>query len=494
MANIYIRPNAIKPNSLSLDTLIGWDLLNLENITYSQLVTLRNQNQLIPGKQYRITDYVTTTVQEDTQSAGHPFDVIVVADSNNTLNENARAIKRDGDTYFINSNLAAWELKYCLDNDTTKFAWADESTTTSSEGFDYNGKGVIYYMKDEFNNECPYDFKNILFKRYKTTSTHEALVNEKSKIEGYLGWGTDVSSLPPYLEIMSDADYVWKYTFNTLSTEDDSLSNKICSNIIKPYFITNMARKLNNIVICCDVFISYNTFCVDNHDMTFISSGEFGYNYFGNQSYSNVFVCEDNYENLFEKTHDNVVVSCDFSNNDFGNFFKNNLVVGTMCSNRTSSVFVSNHIVSMDKLSTSRGVEGCDFGINCRYNNLSCLLNCKIGQMCYNNTIINITASQIGIGFRYNTFKTSNDLNSADRPYIQGCTFGNYIWFNNFYNSSTASSSNAIKNLRVQSYLQGASAENPNHIEVPVASVGEITVSKNSAGEIKVYNVADIVA
>jgi hypothetical protein len=24
-------------------------------------------------------------------------------------------------------------------------------------------KGVIYYMKDEFGNECPYDFKNMLF-------------------------------------------------------------------------------------------------------------------------------------------------------------------------------------------------------------------------------------------------------------------------------------------------------------------------------------------
>ena len=88
----------------------------------------------------------------------------------------------------------------------------------------------------------------------------------------------------------------------------------------------------------------------------------------------------------------------------------------------------------------------------------------------------------------------SNNLNSDDRPYIVGCIFGDSIKYNNFYNSSTASSSTSIRNLRVQSYLQGASAENPNHIEVPVASVGEITVSKNSAGEIKVYNVADIVA
>jgi hypothetical protein len=27
------------------------------------------------------------------------------------------------------------------------------------------GRGVIYYMKDEHGNECPYDFKNILILR-----------------------------------------------------------------------------------------------------------------------------------------------------------------------------------------------------------------------------------------------------------------------------------------------------------------------------------------
>ena len=26
-----------------------------------------------------------------------------------------------------------------------------------------SGKGVIYYMKDEWGNECPYDFKNIQY-------------------------------------------------------------------------------------------------------------------------------------------------------------------------------------------------------------------------------------------------------------------------------------------------------------------------------------------
>lgn len=121
------------------------------SLSYSQLVSLRSNSGLVKGRQYRITDYVTKTSQIDTQSANHAFDIIVTADDTNKLNENARAIRHSGNTYFANSKLEAWEIKYCLDNDTDRFAWADST----------NGKGVIYYMKDEFGNECPYDFKNI---------------------------------------------------------------------------------------------------------------------------------------------------------------------------------------------------------------------------------------------------------------------------------------------------------------------------------------------
>src|SRR5690606_30665691 len=92
---------------------------------------------------------------ENSRSAGNVFDLIVVADDVNKLNENARAVQHEGDTYFTNSKLEARKLKYCLDNDTDRFAWADT----------VNGMGVIYRMIDEFHNDVPYDFKNIQFKR-----------------------------------------------------------------------------------------------------------------------------------------------------------------------------------------------------------------------------------------------------------------------------------------------------------------------------------------
>ena len=95
-------------------------------ITYDELVSLRDKNELIAGSFYRITDYITTTSEADTKSAEHPFDIIVVALNENTLSEEAYAIQseRDVDGYFSNCNLAAWKIKYCLDNDTSKFKWA----------------------------------------------------------------------------------------------------------------------------------------------------------------------------------------------------------------------------------------------------------------------------------------------------------------------------------------------------------------------------------
>ena len=126
---------------------------NSTNVTYTELKALRENSELVSGHLYRITDYEFTTVQDYTKSAGHLFDIIVLAISESELSHLARAIAHEGDTYFDGNDLGAWELWYDLDNDATKYEWADAK----------NGKGVIYRMIDEKRNDCPYDFKNTLF-------------------------------------------------------------------------------------------------------------------------------------------------------------------------------------------------------------------------------------------------------------------------------------------------------------------------------------------
>ena len=148
----------IKSDVLSIGNRVtvleGKTVVLQQPVLYSELINLIKSNSLKPGLEYRITNYTFTTTIPNTESARHDFDIIVVADTTNTLNENARAVVKEGDTYFENSNLAAWEIKYTIYNNKNVHEWADS----------INGKGVIYWMKDEFDNEAGYDFKNLIYK------------------------------------------------------------------------------------------------------------------------------------------------------------------------------------------------------------------------------------------------------------------------------------------------------------------------------------------
>lgn len=202
------------------------------SVTYSELKTLRDNSNLTPGVRYRITDYVCTTTQPETQAASNLFDIIVTADSSTILNENARACHHAGDTYFQNCDLEAWELKYCLDNDTDRFAWADTT----------NGKGVIYYMKDEWNNECPYDFKNIKFKRYAITNTtlqpYSELVNsndQKYYYGAYDGWGDSWNDVIT----IDDNTYDYFYTFALYVVYDNNRSEFVDTTVATSSILPN---------------------------------------------------------------------------------------------------------------------------------------------------------------------------------------------------------------------------------------------------------------
>lgn len=71
------------------------DTIFCQDITYKELKTLRDEGKLKPGRQYKIIDYDTITTHPDLAVAGHPFDIIVTADTVHTLNEIARAVRVD---------------------------------------------------------------------------------------------------------------------------------------------------------------------------------------------------------------------------------------------------------------------------------------------------------------------------------------------------------------------------------------------------------------
>lgn len=243
------------------------------NITYSELKTLRDNSKLVPGMKYRITDYNTVVDSNNyIKSANHQFDIVVLATSTNSLNEKAMAVLHSGDTYFSKCNLDAWRLLYCLDNDTDKFGWASTS-----------GKGVIYRMIDEFGNDCPYDFKNIQFKRFKITAFADcsSLVSSTNYYYGVRSIFSNTDGYPQEatIDAYSTTDFQWCYTFNghkvkaaltsttivtantdaTLAVYDTDIAKyagfiSCHGNVIKPLYenisdASNYKQLLNNIVL-----------------------------------------------------------------------------------------------------------------------------------------------------------------------------------------------------------------------------------------------------
>lgn len=263
------------------------------NITYENLKRLRDNSQLVVGCFYRIIDYVTTTIQEATQSAGHQFDIIVRALDENTLDEEAKAIQSEGDEYFANNNLTGWQVWYTLDNDTSRYAWADE-----------NGKGVIYRLIDENSNDLPYDFKNIQM-----------------------------------LDANNSEDTTYYYTFDNKGV-DHSLNGSLCfNNEINKYI--DGTQRINRIIFkCSNAEVSTNFFDFECYNNTL---GSCDHMKFGRECYGNVFDGLNHLCTFDTKFRNNRVgsetqsiqVGQGASNNvfaaniyysSFGNYFRNNKV------------------------------------------------------------------------------------------------------------------------------------------------------------------------
>ena len=402
------------------------------NITWAELKALIGNSQLVPGQQYRITDYTCTTTQAATKSAEHAFDIIVTADSTTVLNEEARAIQHNEDTYFAGCNLSAWKIWYSIDNDTNRFVWADS----------VNGKGVIYRMIDEFNNDVPYDFKNIQF--YRKWDEAKQL---------WCTISTDNTGVPCYT-FSSDGDS------STVEFTDMSLdaSKNIYSNSIKR-FRKNKKQTLNNICFFGKTYYenSFLSYCYEN---TF--GNNCNNNSFGESCYSNVFGAGCHSNSFGHDLHSNTFDSgC--ARNTLGNNCENNLF-GWGCSGNTFGSHCSNNIFVKTVLNNT-------FGNYCSYN--------SFGEMSSSNSFGNKCS--------YIKFATDSSATTI-YGYYQNNHFGDgceYIVF-----TGAGSVSTYVKNYNFAQGLQGTSSA---YLTVDGIRnrAYDTKVAKNSAGELKIYCEAD---
>ena len=364
--------------------------------TWAQLRDARDAGTLIPGQYYRITDYVATVNEatiSNARSAGHQFDLLVRADSANTLNEQAWAVRHEGDTYFKDARLEAWELKYRLDNvqwskqagtyvtdedngytflvvgditlsgHTYKLLqgfgmyvedWSDYAlmetvaegeqiicyygdpeefdpeepevvgTASGVEEVTEAGKGTIVYMKDEHGNECPYDFKNIQYKRWMTTDS----VNGREGLGGkYMV--ADPGNCPQGLSVEDTEDFIWAYTFSSDNAggeqTDYSLTaeHQVHNNVMKAN-----GSELNNITF----FGNSNNIMSFGNDCFGMSFGNGCYNMsFGNFN-RNMSFGNGNSSMSFGNYNRNMSFGNDCYNMSFGNDCRN-MSFGKNCYN-----------------------------------------------------------------------------------------------------------------------------------------------------------------
>ena len=577
------------------------DRLNIDMlvpIQYIDLKKLRDQYKLIPGQKYRIIDYITTTTQENTTSALHPFDVIVTALDNRTLSENASAVKsgRDDDDYFYTENVEAWQLKYCLDNDTSRFAWADNNAVqwysriianyivdqggthtysldkdayiydfgtmphpdtgedtlvfytqnpiyfeeagadyndiyfyngiTTVDGVEYdswrkysdaqwvnsesdgegvyalterivyngsfiwpdrtgieNGKGVIYRMIDEYGNDCPYDFKNIMFKHPKDTATYP----------GYYYTFTTLVS-----DVVSDHSFsaycynnvIKEYKYAIFSTDEGKYKyrNSLNKNVFINTAPTSICYGNSFGNSCYDNSFgsgcydnSFGNYCTSNSFGNYCNSNSFGnscnnnsfgsgcyYNSFGNDCYENYFLGECNY-NSFEAECSNNSFGAECSNNSFGNYCYDNSF-GNYCYYNSFGNYCTGN-------SFGNYCTGNSFGNSCYYN--------SFGNYCYGNSF--------GNDCYYNSFRISASKDDTLLNYCYYNHFDDGCGYNVIWNSVQPTLSNKLQNIHVVRGVSGTSSAY-NFINVESNANYEIKVAKNSSGVIKIYCEADLIA
>ena len=431
------------------------NLENLVNITYSKLKSLRDSSKLIPGRWYRITDFVTTVANDpEAQSAGHPFDIIVMASDKNKLQDECYAINHEGDTYFANCNLAAWKIWYCLDNDTTKYTWADT----------VNGKGVIYHMIDEWQNDCPYDFKNIMFNRTVTAGTLNingayytfSWVNEANEVE--------------------DASIVGQTLTNDAGNVNGVHDNLISVSAAERLGINGntMAFALNGNVFVSEYSYEGGLFygIYGNHFATNCYNNTFGSycfnNSFGDNCYGNTFGY-DCYSNTFGDSCNSNSFGDNFSSNTFGYDCYSN-TFGNDCYSNSFGNGCYDNLFGND-------CDGNSFG-NSFYRNSfgNYCINNSFGDNCYGNTF--------GYGCNSNSF--GEDCNNN--------TFGNSFQSNAIGNEVLCIKipTEKIYYTHILNGTKGTSTTNKLTIKpTPNANYPQY-VARNSSGAIKIWNPADL--
>lgn len=443
---------------------INQELKNYKNITWEELKTLQDNSELTPGQQYRITDYICTTTQDKTRAQNHQFDIIVIALSSSKLDENARAIQHDGDTYFTSENLSAWELKYCLDNDTSKYAWVDAT----------NGRGVIWYMKDDSSNECYYDFKNIQMLRDADFNTEHAFNDYVNDYNQTVHYGLTAEDYYYYTFTYIDtSNTVYDLSLSSVQTAHDwgcfqnaiqarSLNSGVCQISLNVFCGnqqgTNNGKSINNNIIngYNNTFGGRNVFsntleCLV-YDNFFADAGYCYGNHLQGSCYSNKFNNVANnikaskfYSNTFKGKVDTLYCLSDAANNVFEGAVSNLYMYSTVSNNNFKGKVTDCHLHGYFANNTLQQIARLSTFGHFQYNTINAIFGQSTVAMLFSNNTINQN-------FLNNTVLADFTNNTVD------CYFRDNVLENNIKYVHFNGDSTQVNNYHIYSALQGTSS------------------------------------
>ena len=383
------------------------------SLPYVEVKALRDNGLLDTGKRYRIIDYTATTKTHNTKSADHYFDLLLTPLSESMFSNKVSALPHD--SYFMACDLSRWEIEYSLDNDKKRFEWADEE----------NGKGVIYYMKDEHGNEAPYDFKNIMFKRLCVKGYEEksrAYFGQEAGCTVYpiggelnydygefyytfsgLRYGNQIMKPDENPDPMHSHLWICDMTVDPFIADPDIVKDgellkdkdrDICIyNVIKPF-----VRFKNQLVLNNNVFISSPSLWKRDYEGYEVSFGEISNNFMDFGCYGNT-ICGVAVANSFGRW-------CKY--NTIENNGEHNVFEYCCSSNRLGTDCFENRFLAGSSMNTLNYSSYNKLGESTKYNTLSHSTCNRLSMACNGNSLEDCKYNVLGMG------SCNNVLTDAD--------------------------------------------------------------------------------
>lgn len=470
--------------------------------TYAELVTLRDNGNLIPGMRYRITDYETETAIANTQSAHHPFDIIVTAIEKNALSENAEACVSDRDTdgYFADSNIEAWRLKYCLDNDPYKGiivspggmsyninSGGEVFTLPSLTTQEYIYNGQTYYIILELEEMFGEGAHFLIEKQTPDVNDAIYIIAPSEGITEPMEFGY----IDSVMETIAGKGVIYE-----MIDDKNNIASYDFKNIMFLRKLTNGIIDLDNgIDVYCYTFSSYDNgeikdtslllYDVYNNklshnvlDVVMISTSD-------NICYNNMFgeycnaitLGERCFNNIFGDSCTDVILKSNNDSNVFGSGCWSNVLEDYSSYNKLGDYSYGNHINGSYNV----------FGNECQNNKISAT-NTVFGNQCSFIEVNNCSLVQCEFANGAGSILITDTSNRNNQLlYIKfgfGCT-------------DIICNKEVNKNAEYFEILSGVKGEDTdNRLELQLIrgnDKGVKTIAKNSAGEIKTYCVADLI-